>query len=212
MPDTLSYDVQRARRHLARCDPKMAALMRHVGPYRLETRALHSPFHALMRAITYQQLSGKAAATIFSRVLALFPPQGEPAPAHLLALPDQTLRAAGLSRNKLAALRDLAAHSVQGKLPALRELETMADEEIIRRLTAVRGVGRWTVEMLLIFNLGRPDVLPLDDLGIRKGFRLAYGMRRLPATSTVERAGRAWAPYRSVASWYLWRAVDALKS
>ncbi len=171
---------------------------------------MRSPFHSLMRAITYQQLSGKAAATIHGRVVALFPDETEPHPAALLELPERALRGAGLSRNKLLALRDLAAKTLDGTVPDSKGLRRMPDAEVIERLTAVRGVGRWTVEMLLIFTLGRPDVLPVTDLGVRKGFQHAYGMKRLPAYSTLERAGRNWAPYRSIAAWYLWRAADTL--
>jgi len=169
-----------------------------------------SPYASLLRAITYQQLSGKAAATIHGRVVALFPTGIGPTPTALLEMTDRALRGAGLSRNKLSALRDLSAKTLDGTVPDYATLAGMHDELVIERLTAVRGVGRWTAEMLLIFGLGRADVLPVTDLGIRKGFQLAYGMRRLPATSTLERAGRRWSPYRSVASWYLWRATDIL--
>ncbi|HEX2668759.1 MAG TPA: DNA-3-methyladenine glycosylase 2 family protein [Gammaproteobacteria bacterium] len=186
----------------------MAAVIAGIGPCRLEFMPLRSPFHSLMRAITYQQLSGKAAATILGRVVALFPPELGPHPEALLALPEASLRGAGLSRNKLLALKDLAAKALDGTVPDSKGLKRMPDAEIIERLTQVRGVGRWTVEMLLIFTLGRPDVLPVTDLGVRKGFQRAYGMKRLPAYSTLERAGRAWAPYRSIASWYLWRVTD----
>jgi len=186
----------------------MAAAIASVGRCGLEFTPTRSPFHSLMRAITYQQLSGKAAATIHGRVVALFPAETGPHPEALLELPAPALRGAGLSRNKLLALKDLAAKSLDGTVPELRSLKALTDDEIIERLTQVRGVGRWTVEMFLIFTLGRPDVLPVTDLGIRKGFQRAYDMKRLPAYSTVERAGRAWSPHRSVASWYLWRMAD----
>lgn len=202
------YDLRRALRHLRHADRNLAAVISVVGPCRLTLRSMPSPFAALMRAITYQQLSGKAAATILGRVLELFPPGGGTTPEALLDMPHQKLRGAGLSRNKLLSIRDLAVKSLDGTVPGFRQLARMSDEEIIERLTEVRGIGRWTAEMLLIFNLGRPDVLPVSDLGIRKGFQFAYGMKRLPALSTVERAGRAWAPYRSIASWYLWRATE----
>lgn len=202
------YDVRVALRHLRRVDRNLAAVIAAVGPCQLTLRSMPSPFAALMRAITYQQLSGKAASTILGRVLELFPADTGATPESLLDLPHHRLRGAGLSRNKLLSIRDLAARSLDGTVPGFRQLARMPDEEIIERLTAVRGVGRWTAEMLLIFNLGRPDVLPVSDLGIRKGFQFAYGMKRLPALSTVERAGRAWVPYRSVASWYLWRATE----
>jgi len=203
-----AYDVRRALRHLRRADARLSKAMERVGPFRLRLRPMTSPYAALLKAIVYQQLSGKAAGTIHGRVLALLPPGPGPAPAALLALPDSSLRAAGLSRNKLLALKDLSARTLAGDLPEGAALAELSDAELVERFIEVRGVGRWTVEMLLIFNLGRPDVLPFTDLGIRKGFQRVYGMKQLPALSTVERAGRAWAPYRSVASWYLWRVLD----
>ncbi|MGH8378014.1 MAG: DNA-3-methyladenine glycosylase family protein [Gammaproteobacteria bacterium] len=206
-PASPGFDALRAVRHLKRADPRLAALISRIGPLRLSLRPAGSPFEALLRAITYQQLSGKAAATIHSRLLDLFP--GGLTPERLLDTPEAALRGAGLSRNKMLSVRDLAAKALDATVPDFAALEAMPDEEIIERLTAVRGVGRWTAEMLLIFTLGRPDVLPLDDLGIRKGFQLVYRMKRLPAAATMQRAGRAWTPYRSVASWYLWRAADA---
>ena len=195
-------------RHLRRSDPRLAKAIAHVGRCGLEFTPTSSPFHSLLRAITYQQLSGKAAGTIHGRVVGLFPVEHGPHPELLQTLPDEALRGAGLSRNKVLAIRDLAAKVLDGTVPEMHGLKRLSDEEIIERLTQVRGVGRWTVEMLLISTLGRPDVLPVTDLGIRKGLQRTYGMKRLPAYSTVERAGRAWSPYRSVASWYLWRMAD----
>lgn len=168
----------------------------------------HSLFHALTRSIVYQQLTGRAAATILGRVTGLFAPKRFPGPADLLEMPSERLRAAGLSAAKAAALRDLAGRALDGTVPSLARVRRMHDEEIIERLTAVRGVGRWTVEMLLIFKLGRPDVLPVGDLGVRKGFALTYGKRKLPAPEVMHRRGKHWRPYRSVASWYLWRALE----
>lgn len=205
-----AYDIRRALRHLRRSDARLAKAMERVGPFRLRLRPMTSPYAALLKAIVYQQLSGKAAGTIHGRVLALFPSERGPVPAALLALPDSSLRSAGLSRNKLLALKDLSARALAGTLPEGAALAALSDAELIERFTEVRGVGRWTVEMLLLFNLGRPDVLPVTDLGIRKGFQRVYSMHRLPALSTLERAGRAWAPYRSVASWYLWRSLDSV--
>ncbi|MGA9852771.1 MAG: DNA-3-methyladenine glycosylase [Gammaproteobacteria bacterium] len=202
----LVFDVRQAVLHLKRTDPHLTKFISRVGPLRLSLRPAASPFEALLRAITYQQLSGKAAATIHGRLLGLFP-EGL-TPERLLDVPEAALRGAGLSRNKSLAARDLAAKALDATVPDFAVLDTMADQAIIERLTAVRGVGRWTVEMLLIFTLGRPDVLPLDDLGIRKGFQRVFGMKRLPAAVTLQRAGRLWAPYRSAASWYLWRAAD----
>lgn len=206
MSTALPFDGRRALRHLRRSDPRLAELMQRVGSFTLELSPAVTPFESLLRSITHQQLSGRAAATIHGRVLALFP-RGL-TPARLLRTPVPALRRAGLSRNKVLAVRDLAAKCLDGTVPGFATLAALEDAAIIEQLTAVRGVGRWTVEMLLIFTLGRPDVLPLDDLGVRKGFQRAYAMRRLPAARTLARAGRSWAPYRSVASWYLWRALE----
>lgn|SRR5690606_12472293 len=201
----LGYDPEVAVRHLRR-DPPMRALIRSAGPFELRMRRPRAPFPALMRAIVYQQLSGKAAATIHSRVLALFPGRAHPTPEQLLAVDPELLRAAGLSQNKVRSVRDLAEKVLDGTVPTLARLQRMDDEEVVARLTAVRGIGRWTVEMLLIFTLGRPDVLPLDDLGIRRGFERCYGGSATP--DRLLEAGENWRPYRSVASWYLWRAAD----
>lgn len=201
----LEYDPALALRHLRR-DPAMRAFVRHAGPFTLVPRRPAAPFPALMRAIVYQQLSGKAAATIHGRVLDLFPGRGHPPPAALLEIDESQLRAAGLSRNKVLAVRDLAARVEDGTVPSLRRLRGMDDEEIVARLTTVRGIGRWTVEMLLIFTLGRPDVLPLNDLGVLRGFARLYGGEANAARLAEQ--GEAWRPYRSVASWYLWRAAD----
>lgn len=203
----LQYDPEAARAYLCRQDPVLGEWLERAGPFELRPRRWPQPFHALLRSIIYQQLSGRAAATIFGRFQALFP-RPHPAPEEVLALPEAALRSAGLSRAKAAAVRDLAEKARAGQLPGRRELRHMSDEAIIECLTRVRGVGRWTVEMLLLFDLGRPDVMPATDLGIRKGFMLTYGKRQLPEPAAVLRHSRRWQPYRSVASWYLWRAVD----
>jgi DNA-3-methyladenine glycosylase II len=203
-----ALDTAAALRHLRRADPKLAVVIRRAGPCGLEPRLRHSPFEELLESIVYQQLSGKAAATIFGRVRALYPARRALAPQALLDTPDEALRSAGLSRGKLAAARDLAARTLEGVVPTAAALRRMSDDEIIERLTAVRGVGRWTVQMLLIFRLGRPDVLPVHDLGIQKGFRITYGTRQRPKPDRIERHGERWRPFRSVASWYLWRATD----
>lgn len=205
---SLPYDPDDALRALRRADDAMGRLIDRVGPFTLELRPIDDPFHALMRSIVYQQLSGKAAATILGRVLTLFPGEAPPDPDELLATPDEKLRGAGLSRAKTAAFKDLAQKSLDGIVPSMEALAAMPNEEIIRRLTAVRGVGRWTVEMLLIFCLGRPDVLPVTDLGVRKGFMLTYGLDTIPKPKELAEYGTCWQPYRSVASWYLWRATD----
>lgn len=168
---------------------------------------MQSPFEALAEAIVYQQLTGKAAATIFGRVKAAV---GEKRlkPEALLAAPDEALRGAGLSRAKLAALKDLADKTKAGVVPSLTVLKRLSDEAIVERLTSIRGVGRWTVEMLLIFKLGRPDVLPVGDYGIRKGFARTFGLAELPTPRDVAARGERWRPHRTVASWYLWRALE----
>jgi 3-methyladenine DNA glycosylase/8-oxoguanine DNA glycosylase len=203
----LDYDPVLACRHLSDADPMLGALIARVGPCLLRPRT-QSLFAALARAIVYQQLSGSAAATILGRVKAIHAPKRFPTPRDILATPPERLRAAGLSAAKTAALRDLAERSLDGTVPMMRRVRFMGDEEVIERLVQVRGVGRWTAEMLLMFRLGRADVLPVSDLGIRKGFALTFGSRRLPAAITIERRAARWRPYRSVACWYLWRALE----
>jgi 3-methyladenine DNA glycosylase/8-oxoguanine DNA glycosylase len=204
----LDYDPVLACRHLSDADPMLGALIERVGPCLLRPRRTQSLFAAVARAIVYQQLSGSAAATILGRVQALYAPKRFPTPRDILATPPERLRAAGLSTAKTAALRDLAERSLDGTVPMMRRVRLMDDEEVIERLVQVRGVGRWTAEMLLMFRLGRGDVLPVSDLGIRKGFALTFGNRRLPAAITIERRAERWRPYRSVACWYLWRALE----
>jgi DNA-3-methyladenine glycosylase II len=186
----------------------MAELIARSRRYNITPAVLIRPFDALAESIAYQQLSGKAAATIFGRVRALYPKSKWLDPEKLLATPDETLRAAGLSRAKTAALKDLAAKTIDGTVPTGRVLIRMSDDEIITRLTAVRGIGRWTVEMLLLFDLGRPDVWPVDDYGVRKGFAKTFGRRKLPTPKQLMKLGEKWRPYRSVAAWYFWRALD----
>ena len=186
----------------------MADLIARSRRYNIAPAASIRPFDALAESIAYQQLSGKAAATIFGRVRALYPKRKWLDPEQLLATPDETLRAAGLSRAKTAALKDLAAKTLDGTVPAGRALIRMSDDEIIARLTTVRGIGRWTVEMLLLFDLGRPDVWPVDDYGVRKGFAKTFGRRQLPTPKQLTKFGEKWRPYRSVAAWYFWRALD----
>jgi DNA-3-methyladenine glycosylase II len=206
--DGLTYDPEAACRHLVAADPLLAGLIARVGEFTMRPAPTQSLFAALLRSIVYQQLTGKAAATILGRVIRLFAPRRFPTPDDLLQIAPERLRQAGLSANKTAALRDLAAKTLDGTVPPLARIRRMDDEEIIEHLTAVRGIGRWTVEMLLIFRLGRPDVLPVADLGVRKGFALTFRKGRLPDAGTLLRRGERWRPYRSVASWYLWRAVE----
>ena len=192
--------------HLRRADPVLARVIARVGPFRLRPRADGTHFDHVARAIVYQQLSGAAASTIHGRLTALFG-GAPPTPRQLLAAPDDALRGAGLSRQKLGYLKDLAAHAASGAVP-FATLHTLDDDAIVAALTRVKGVGRWTAQMFLIFRLGRPNVLPVADLGIQKAVRLAYGLRRLPGPARVQRIGAPWSPWCSVASWYLWRSLD----
>jgi DNA-3-methyladenine glycosylase II len=198
-------------RHLSETDPVMRRLIREVGPFTLTPRSKRSPFESLARAIAYQQLHEKAAESILRRFVALSPTGRFPQPNDLLAMNEQAIRGAGFSQAKVAALRDLAAKTLDGTVPTGAIVRKLDDEAIIERLIAVRGIGRWTVEMLLIFQLGRPDVLPVDDFGVRNGFRIAYGRRSMPKPKEVRRHGERWKPYRTTAAWYLWRAADQAK-
>jgi len=204
----LAYDPTVACRHLAEADPRMGALIARAGAFTMRPEPTQSLFGALLEAIVYQQLSGTAAATILGRVVALYRPRRFPRPQDIIDTPPERLRAAGLSAAKTAAIHDLAARALDGTVPPMGRVRRMPDDEIIARLTTVRGVGRWTVEMLLLFRLGRPDVLPLGDLGVRKGFARAFDRRGLTDPLVLSRRAERWRPYRSVASWYLWRALD----
>jgi 3-methyladenine DNA glycosylase/8-oxoguanine DNA glycosylase len=206
----VTIDSEAALAHLSASDAVMAGLIEGVGPFAMREDGTN-PFRALSRAIVFQQLSGKAAGTIFGRFVALY---GDPAddaffpdPAAVLGTEDERLRAAGLSRNKAASLRDLAAHFATGDLGAVA-FATLDDEAIIERLTTVRGIGRWTAEMFLMFHLRRPDVLSVSDLGIRKAAMLAYGLPELPKPEELRAIGEPWRPWRSVACWYLWQSIS----
>lgn len=209
----LPFDPLEAIAHLKKNDPKLGALIDRAGPFTLQLDRSPSPFESLLEAILYQQLHGKAAAAIHGRLRDFF--GGDPTPKQLLDVPDERLRGVGVSRNKILAMRDLAAKVLDGTVPSHAAITKMPDADIVERLTEVRGIGPWTVEMLLIFRLGRPDVLPVTDYGVRKGFLLTF--MKVPKTRAIEaadlpkpdvlfRRGRKWAPFRSVASWYLWRA------
>jgi DNA-3-methyladenine glycosylase II len=187
----------------------MRRLIRAHGPCSLVPEARRSPFESLVSAVAHQQLNGTAAETILRRFRALFPGRKFPSPAQIAAVSDDALRGAGFSRAKIAAIRDLAAKTLDGTVPTSRAIRSMPDAEIIERLIAVRGVGRWTVEMLLIFKLGRPDVLPADDFGVRNGFRLAFGLDALPTSKELLARGERWRPHGTTAAWFLWRAADA---
>lgn len=196
-----------ALRHLRR-EPEFAALIRRVGPPRLGIERQRSPYEALIRAIAHQQLHGRAAQAILARFAALYPEDGFPAPEHVLAAPESDLRGCGLSGAKIAAMRAICEATLAGTVPTRRASARFSDEELIERLISIRGVGRWTVEMLLIFTLGRPDILPVDDFGVREGYRVLHGLEVQPKPKALAERGLAWAPFRSIASWYLWRASD----
>ncbi len=226
-PRTPAYDSALALRELSQADPKLGRLIERAGPFTLKLASSLSPFEALLESIVYQQLHGKAAAAIHSKLLRSFAEPGpggdlaHPAPhptaQHLLDAPNEQLRQAGLSHNKALAIRDLAARTLDGTVPTLARIRRMTDAEIIEHLTQVRGIGRWTVEMFLMFRLGRPDILPTSDYGVRKGFALTFGKLKptdkvtpadLPKPEAMEKRARKWHPWCSVASWYLWRACD----
>lgn len=204
----LQYDPAAALAHLRTADAALAGVIARVGPFALELLPAANLFEALLRSIVYQQLHGKAAATIHARVLQLLARHGGATATALAHATDEELRAAGLSRAKLAAARDLAAKCLDGTVPAWAEIPKLSDAELIERLTAVRGIGPWTVHMLLIFHLGRPDVMPTGDFAIRLAFQKLYRKRRDPKPEVILKHARRWQPYRSVASWYLWRSLE----
>lgn len=205
------FDPAAAVAHLRAADPALAELIDRVGPFRMTLRRAPSIFAALAEAIVYQQLNGRAAASIFARLCALYPVSQGLSAEGLLRTSDRSLRGVGLSANKLLSIRDLARKAADGSIPTLAEAHGMDDEALIERLTEVRGIGRWTVEMLLMSRLGRPDVLPVDDYGIRAGFACLFRKRKMPAPNDLLKPGSKWKPYRTVASWYLWRAADLAK-
>ena len=223
----LPYDPVEAVTALSAADPKLAKLIAKTGPFTVRLPSAQSPFVALLRAIVYQQIHGNAALAIHTRLIASFSPHLppntpanlflHPSPEQLIDAPKESLRAAGLSANKALAIRDLAAKTLDGTVPTLAQIRRMSDEAIIDHLTQVRGIGKWTVEMMLIFRLGRPNVLPTSDFGIRKGFALTYlGLKPttkltpdlLATPAQIEKRAKKWAPWCSVASWYMWRACD----
>jgi DNA-3-methyladenine glycosylase II len=218
---TPAYDIPLAVQALSDADPKLAKLIARAGPFTMKLASNQSPFEALLESIVYQQLHGKAAAAIHAKLIGSFHPVAgiglHPSPQHLLECPNEQLREAGLSHNKALAVRDLAARTLDGTVPNLARIRRMTDEAVIEHLTQVRGIGRWTVEMFLIFRLGRPDVLPTNDYGVRKGFALTFGKLKpadkvtpadLPKPAEMEKRAKKWHPWCSVASWYLWRACD----
>ena len=200
-----------ALRHLSAADPVMRRLIREIGACELVPETRRPPFQSLVQAVAHQQLNGTAANTILGRFKKLFSARKFPRPEDLAGVTDGQIRACGFSRAKIMAIRDIAEKTLSGVVPITRQIVRLSDEEIVARLTEVRGVGRWTVEMLLIFQLGRPDVLPADDFGVRSGFRLAYKRRELPTPKEILAHGERWRPHRTTAAWYLWRAVDSAK-
>ncbi len=208
MKPRLQFEPTAAVAHLRAADPAIAGLIERIGPFALELTATASLFEAMLRSIIYQQLHGKAAAAIHGRVLAELAKHGGPTPAALTKASDAALRGAGLSGNKLLAVRDLAHKCTAGTVPSLKTAAKLGDEELVARLTEVRGIGPWTVHMLLIFHLGRPDVMPTGDFATRLGFKKLYRKRKDPTPEAIIKHARRWQPYRSVASWYLWRSLD----
>jgi len=194
--------------HLSAADKTLARLIRKVGPCTLKPERNCSPYKSLVRSVAYQQLNGTAAATILGRVQKLFPGKRFPEPEDLVSISEDLLRGAGLSRAKTAAVKDIAAKTIAGVVPTSRVIRKMSNEEILERLTTIRGVGPWTVEMLLMFRLGREDVLPITDYGVRKGFAVTYKLAELPSPKELLAHGERWRPYRTTAAWYLWRALD----
>jgi len=201
-------DSAKAVRHLKKVDPDLAKVIRRIGPYDLKPDKSRTIYASLVRSIVYQQLTGKVAAIIFGRFLELFPGRKFPEPDRVLRKPFEKLRGVGLSNQKASYIQNIAQAAKDGIVPDSRQANRMSDYELVERLTSIKGVGRWTVEMLLIFRLGRPDVLPATDYGVQKGFALAKGLAELPKPKELLAAGECWAPHRTVAAWYLWRTAD----
>lgn len=202
------FDLRLAMDTLAAKDERLAPLIKETQEFRVEKGAAESPYEVLVEAITHQSISGKAAATIFGRVKALGSNGHIPSPQEMLRLRKPALRKAGLSGAKILAMKDLAKKTIDGVVPTLQEAHKLSDDELVKRLVSVRGIGAWTVEMFLIFRLGRPDVLPIHDLGVRKGWAITYGKKHMPAPKELLKFGERWRPYRTVASWYMWRACQ----
>jgi DNA-3-methyladenine glycosylase II len=200
-----------AHRHLSKRDPVLRRLIREHGKCDLVPEKRRSPFQSLVQAVAHQQLNGTAANNILTRFKKLFPGRKFPRPEDLAKVTDAQIRACGFSFSKIKSIRDIAAKALDGTIPSSRQIVKLPDDEIIARLTEVRGVGRWTVEMLLIFQLGRPDVLPVGDFGVRTGFRVAYKKRAMPEPKELLAFGEKWKPHRTTAAWFLWCAADAAK-
>jgi DNA-3-methyladenine glycosylase II len=205
---SLPFDLAEATKYLAERDESLKRLIQETTPFQIDVADAQSPYEVLLESITYQSISGKAAATIFGRIKALGSNGRPPSPEQMLKLRKPVLRKAGLSGAKVLAMKDLAQKTIDGVVPTYEQALTMSDEELVERLVSVRGIGAWTVEMFLIFRLGRPDVLPIHDLGVKKGWAVAYGMKRMPKPKELLAFGERWRPYRTVASWYMWRAFE----
>jgi len=204
----LPFDLRVAKAALAAKDERLARLIEETVEFQIEMESMDSPYEALMESIVYQSISGKAAATIFARIKALGTNGRPPTPQEMLKLRPQKLRKAGLSGAKVRAMKDLAQKTIDGVVPTLEQAQKMSDEELVECLVCVRGIGAWTVEMFLIFRLGRPDVLPIHDLGVKKGWSVTYGKKRMPKPKELLAFGERWRPYRTLASWYMWRAFE----
>jgi DNA-3-methyladenine glycosylase II len=205
---TLPFDLAEALRHLGERDERLKSLIAETDAFELDISGARSPYEALMESITHQSISGKAAATIYGRVKALGSNGNPPAPEEMMRIRKPALRKAGLSGAKILAMKDLAKKTIEGVVPTLQQAQEMSDNELIERLVSVRGIGAWSVEMFLIFRLGRPDVLPIHDLGVKKGWSVTYGKKHMPRPTELLQFGERWRPYRSVASWYMWRAFE----
>ncbi len=207
-PSTLAFDLAEAVRHLSERDECLKRLIAEMTPFQIDVADAQSPYEMLLESIAYQSISGKAAATIFGRIKALTSHGRPPTPEEMLKIPKGKLRKAGLSGAKVVAMKDLAKKAIEGVVPTFEQALTLKDEELVERLISVRGIGAWTVEMFLIFRLGRPDVLPIHDLGVKKGWSVAYGKKHMPKPKELLKFGERWRPYRTVASWYMWRAFE----
>ena len=204
----LPFDLAEATGYLSSKDEKLAALIAETAQFQADMDAAQSPYEALLESIAYQSISGKAAATIFARIKALGANGRPPTPEQMLKLRTAALRKAGLSGAKVLAMKDLAQKTIEGIVPTRDQAEKLSDAELVERLDSVRGIGAWTVEMFLIFNLGRPDVLPIHDLGVKKGWSVTYGKKHMPKPKELLAFGERWRPYRTIASWYMWRAFE----
>jgi len=207
-PNNLAFELSEAIRHLSERDETLRALIAELAPFQIDVVDAQSPYEVLLESIVYQSISGKAAATIFGRIKALGTDGRPPSPPQMLRIPSSKLRKAGLSGAKVLAMKDLAKKALAGIVPTHDEALKLSDDELVERLVSVRGIGAWTVEMFLIFRLGRPDVLPIHDLGVKKGWSVAYGKKHMPKPKELLKFGERWRPYRTVASWYMWRAFE----